>query len=283
MKKISACPGWLELSEDRRSFIFLPDRANILKKIFELSIGGLGSYAIANVLNQQKVPPFGPSPTWDHTTIDSMLRNRATLGEHQPRSWAGGNKKGVPIGQPIAGYYPPVVDAATFEAAQIARKRNLASGRGRKGKNFTNIFKGLTTCFYCSSPVKFHSNGQAKSLICERVIDGNGCVRAGWSYENFESSILHFLIHPSLVELVHGDSHTAILELKRRVRSGTDRFGDRFEIASLLKRTVLELRVASAGLAPMPTLQDALIRRDSRERRFEICLQNGPTYVGDPV
>jgi hypothetical protein len=60
MKKISACPSWLNLSEDRRSFIFLPDRAEVVKKIFELSIGGLGSYAIANVLNKQKVPPFGP-------------------------------------------------------------------------------------------------------------------------------------------------------------------------------------------------------------------------------
>jgi Recombinase len=283
MKKISACPSWLNLSEDRRSFIFLPDRAEVVKKIFELSIGGLGSYAIANVLNKQKVPPFGPSPTWDHTTIDGMLRNRATVGEHQPKNWAGGSKKGVPVGQPIARYYPPVVDAATFEAAQIARKRNLVSGRGRKGENFTNIFKGLTTCFYCSSPVKFHSNGQAKSLICERVINGNGCVRAGWSYGNFERSILHFLIHPSLIECVHGDSRSTILELVRKMRSGTDQFDERFEIASLLKRAVSELRLASAGLTPTPTLPDALIRRDSPERRFEIRLRNGPSYVGDPI
>ena len=62
-----------------------------------------------------------------------------------------------------------------------------------------------------------------------------------------------------------------------------DQFDERFEIASLLKHAVLELRLASAGLTPMPTLPDALIQRDNLERRFEIRLRDGPTYVGDPI
>src|SRR5581483_1538043 len=106
MKRISACPGWLDLSGDRRSFVFVPEKAQVVREIFELSIGGLGSYAIADRLNRKGVPPFGPSPTWDHTTIDGMLRSRATVGEYQPKSWAGGTKKGVPVGAPIANYYP---------------------------------------------------------------------------------------------------------------------------------------------------------------------------------
>jgi hypothetical protein len=44
------------------------------------------------------------------------------------------------------GYYPAVVDVPTFQAAQVARQRNLAIGRGRKGHDITNIFTGLTTC-----------------------------------------------------------------------------------------------------------------------------------------
>jgi len=86
----------------------------------------MGSYAIANYLDEQKVPTFTQSPNWDHTTIDYMLRNRATYGEYQPKSFAGGNKKGIPSGPPISNYYPAVVDKATFDAAQIARQQNLA-------------------------------------------------------------------------------------------------------------------------------------------------------------
>lgn len=234
MKKISACPGWLNLSEDRHSFIFVPDKAEIVRKISELSIGGLGSYSIANHLNRQNLPAFGPSPKWDHTTIDSMLRNRATVGEYQPKSWAGGRKKGIPVGDPVPGYYPAVIDEATFQAAQIARQRNLATGRGRKGLNITNIFTGLTTCAYCASPVKFHSTGNSKSLICAQVLCGTGCIRAAWSYRNFERSVLHFLTHPTLIESLKDEKRkTRLVELVRHVEnlstvdSYDARFGDR--------------------------------------------------------
>jgi len=285
MKKISACPGWLKLSEDRCSFIFLPDRAEIVRKIFELSIGGLGSYSIANHLDRQGVPAFGPSTSWDHTTIDSMLRNRATVGEHQPKSYAGGSKKGVPVGAPILGYYPAVVDEATFQAAQLARRRNLAIGRGRKGHNITNIFTGLTTCAYCASPVKFHSNGNSKSLICTQVLNGTGCIRAAWSYRNFESSVLHFLTHPALVEGLKDERRRIMVELVGHTRqlSGVDTYDARFGIASILKHALSELKVASAGSDPTPTLPDALIRRDNPDRFFEIKLWNGPLYVGIPI
>jgi len=61
-KKISACPGWLGLSEDRLEFVYLDDRAAIVRKIFELSIGGFGSYAIAKHLNDLNLPAFPPHP-----------------------------------------------------------------------------------------------------------------------------------------------------------------------------------------------------------------------------
>ena len=282
MKKISACPSWLDLSEDRRSFIFVPSKAEIMGKIFELSIGGLGSYTIANHLNRQNVPAFGPSTTWDHTTIDNMLRSRATLGEHQPKSYAGGSKKGIPVGAPIPGYYPAVIDEATFQAAQEARRRNLVAGRGRKGNNIANVFTGLTTCLYCDSPVKFHSNSESKSLICSQVLNGTGCIRVAWSYKNFESSVLYFLAHPALMESLSYDRRKMILELVGHIRrlSGAQTYDDRFAIASILKRVVSKLKLASAGSDPAPTLPEALVRRDNPDRFFEVQLWDGPSYVG---
>jgi hypothetical protein len=40
IKKLMGCPAWLGLSEDRASFVFIPDRAKIVQRIFELSIAG---------------------------------------------------------------------------------------------------------------------------------------------------------------------------------------------------------------------------------------------------
>ncbi len=93
--RLTACPAWLDLSEDRTSFVFLPDRAEIVKQIFEMSIAGLGGYTIANQLNAKKVPAFGPSPKWDQSTIHNMLTNKATIGEHQPKRYE--NKKEIPV------------------------------------------------------------------------------------------------------------------------------------------------------------------------------------------
>ena len=191
IKKIKNAPSWLGLTADRTAFVYLPDRAEIVRQIFELSIGGLGGYTIAKLLNSKNVPPFGTSKKWDQSTIHNMLSSRATIGEYQRKQTRDG--KEYPIGDPVPGYYPAVIDQSTFEAAQQARRRNLLTGRGRKGQFITNLFAGLPTCFYCGSPVKFHSNGPAKSLICMAVLEGRGCYRFGWSYGDFENSFFEFL------------------------------------------------------------------------------------------
>ncbi|WP_349627540.1 recombinase family protein [Bradyrhizobium sp. MOS003] len=73
------------------------------------------------------------SETWSKkrtvvTAIDSMLRNRATYGEYQPKSFAAGHKRGIPSGPPISNYYPAAIDKATFDAAQVARQHCRTAG-----------------------------------------------------------------------------------------------------------------------------------------------------------
>lgn len=134
-KKIMNTPGWLALNADRSAFIYLPDRAEVVREIFDLSIKGLGGYSIAKLLNSRNVPAFGTSGRWDQSTIHNMLTSRATIGEFQKKQIIEG--KEYPFGEPISGYYPPVIDEETFEAAQVARRSNLSSGRGRKGRFIT--------------------------------------------------------------------------------------------------------------------------------------------------
>jgi hypothetical protein len=95
-----------------------------------------------------------------------MLRNRATIGEHQPKRIRNGKR--VPDGDPIPGFYPAAIDESLFDAAQEARQNNLASGRGRKGKPLTNLFRGIPTCAYCASRVLFKSKSNIKPYLLER-------------------------------------------------------------------------------------------------------------------
>lgn len=284
-RKISACPSWLGLSEDKRSFVYLEDRAAVIKKIFELSIGGFGSYAIAKHLNTQRVPPFPPSKKWDHTTIDSMLRNRATIGEHQPKSYVGNNKKGLPVGRPIANYYPAVITEEVFKSAQSARQNNLAVRRGRQGEEITNLFTGLTRCEYCRRQVQFSSHNERKSLVCESVQKNEGCFRVGWSYKNFEQSVLLFLCHPALRDFVSEEKRPLFDELVALITAEmhVNRANARFEIVKILRSAVQELTLACAGNSPKPSLAGALIRRNLPNRYFRIRLWEGPLFRGFPI
>jgi Recombinase len=282
-KKISACPGWLKLSEDRTSFILSPDRAEIVRRIFDASIAGLGGYTIAKQLNAKKVPPFGPSPKWDQSTINNMLRNRATIGEHQPKRYR--SRKEFPEGDPIPDYYPVVIEESLFQAAQIARQKNLASGRGRKGRLVTNLFAGLTTCAYCAGPVRFHSNGNAKSLICSKVIHRLGCYRMAWSYRDFENSFFDFIKTQESKPALDRDEHEVLAKLGVLIRAikDPDVYDTRMGIAITLKATVSELKIASAGVAPIVGRPDARIRRDGPERYFEVKFRGGSAHRGFPL
>jgi Recombinase len=282
-KKLMGCPGWLELSEDRTSFIFMPDRAEIVRKIFELSIAGLGGYTIARQLNAKTVPAFGPSPKWDQSTIHNLLRNRATIGEHQPRRIRNGKR--VPEGDPIPNFYPAVIEESLFLAAQVARQKNLATGRGRKGRFVTNLFASIPTCAYCSSPIKFHSNGKAKSLICSKVINRRGCYRMGWSYRNFENSFLEFALKKHTDPMIKQQERDTLADLVGHIQglSGPDVYDARMGIAIALKKAVSELKVASAGLNPKAGKPDARIRRDGPGRYFEITFRGGSAHIVFPA
>jgi DNA-binding CsgD family transcriptional regulator len=274
-KKLMGCPAWLGLSGDRTSFVFMPERAKIVRRIFELSIAGYGGYTIARILNEKKVPVFGRSPKWDQSTIHNMLRNRATIGERQPGKYR--NKNEIPI----SNFYPPVIEESVFNAAQEARQRNLASGRGRKGRLITNLFSRLPTCSYCGSRMKFHSKGQAKSLVCQAVLEGTGCYRFGWSYSNFESSFFDFL-----------DKNEPDLKLSeelQRLRKGIQTLSSpeiydaRAEISQILKTIVVKLTIASAGASPQSSQPDARIRRDHPKRYFSAVFSDRSLRTGYPL
>jgi Recombinase len=282
-RKLTACPAWLKLSDDRTSFISLPDRAKIVRQIFEASIAGLGGYTIAKLLNAKNVPVFGPSPKWDQSTIHNMLRNRATIGEHQPKQYR--NRREYPVGDPIPKYYPAAIEESLFQAAQHARRKNLASGRGRKGRFITNLFAGIPTCFYCGSPVRFHSNGKAKSLICAMVLEGRGCYRMAWSYRNFENSFFDFVARRALDPTTGEKDREMLTKLANHIRalSGPDVYDARMNIAIDIKRFVSSLKLACAGVSPVAAKPNARIRRDGPGRYFELMLQEGSAHIGQPL
>jgi DNA invertase Pin-like site-specific DNA recombinase len=150
-------PAWVE--DAGGALRLIPERAKVVRKIFEMSAAGYGMATIVKKLTAEKVPAFGgrveverddgttatrKAPgdcygcgEWRTSYVRSILGDRRALGEFQPRD--AGEK---PKGEPIPGYYPPAVTPEQFYAARAA-VTGRTNKQGRIGSNVANLFGGL--------------------------------------------------------------------------------------------------------------------------------------------
>nr|WP_280940297.1 recombinase family protein [Mesorhizobium sp. L2C084A000] len=204
-KKLTGlCPAWLELSDDRKSFRVIDDRAQIVRRIFEDSASGQGSFVITRRLNDVGIPAFGRSNGWVQSYVTKILQTRAVLGEFQPHTKQNGKR--IPFGDPIPGYYPQIVDEELFLRAQFARGKRRIEGGGRKGEALRNLFTHLAKCGYCGAPMHFLNKGFGPGggtyLKCSQALRGLDCVSTPWRYQDFERSFFLYVKEIDLGEIL---------------------------------------------------------------------------------
>lgn len=127
------CPWWLELKEG--SYLPIPDRVEVVRRIFRLRGQGHGYHTVCHKLNASDGPRPSFSKLWSVPTLQHYVKSRTVLGEFQPCKIVEGRKEKV--GEPIPGYYPAVVTEDEYHRAQ---------GKGEKGRTpklGLNLFVGL--------------------------------------------------------------------------------------------------------------------------------------------
>ncbi|TIO06909.1 MAG: recombinase family protein [Mesorhizobium sp.] len=163
------CPGWLTLRPDRSAYDLIDDRADTVRRVFDLTLAGRGQNAIAETFNREGVPMFGRGKMWHRTYIAKMLSDRSTIGTHTPHTVEviDGKKVRTPT-VPVEGYFPPVIDRETFD-----RVSSLSNGRPaqrhREG-SLANILGGLARCPQCDATMTRVNKGTKKGgkpyLVC---------------------------------------------------------------------------------------------------------------------
>lgn len=208
IKLTKRCPGWLKLSEDRRSFDVIEDRARIVRRIFEETVSGIGVYTIARRLNAAGVPCFGKSKGWQLSSLHKIINSRAAIGEFQPSRLVNGQRE--PDGKPISNYFPAIVESDLFHAAHHARAERREAGGGRTGKRVSNLFSKIAVCRECDGPMHFESKGSGPRggtyLVCDNARRNLGCISVRWRYNDFEASFLAFVAELDLGSLLKTDS-----------------------------------------------------------------------------
>ncbi|MBD8546011.1 recombinase family protein [Sphingomonas sp. CFBP 8760] len=191
-------PGWLAVEGSPPTFVVIKDRAETVRRIFEWTAAGLGKHLIARNLNLEGVAPFGRADGWHASYIQKILSSLAVLGEFQPGTKPKGGTR-TTVGEPIAGYYPPIVDAdlRARALASMADRSRIGMGRGRR---LSNLFGGLAKC-ECGARMTFRAKGarvrangdvvREDYLVCDAYQRGRGCRNANhYNYEIVERCVL---------------------------------------------------------------------------------------------
>jgi DNA invertase Pin-like site-specific DNA recombinase len=204
-KLTSWCPAWLRLSDDRKEFRVIDERARVVRSIFQDCADGIGTHTITKRLNAKRVTPFGREQGgWHEAYVNRILRNRSVMGEFQPHRVVEGKR--VPDGDPIPSYFPRVIEDELFYRVQAARTERRTRKIGKKGHGVSNIFAGLLQCSYCRARMTFaHSSGRSY-LVCYSAKRGLGCSRTRWRYVEFETSFLSFVREVDLASIVEEGS-----------------------------------------------------------------------------
>lgn len=197
-KKLTGrCPAWLKLSEDKTKFDISPERADVIKRIFEMKLSGIGVHSIVKILNKEAnwLPPRS-SNGWRESYVQKILRMRAVIGEFQPKVTAKDSKNGytktIPEGDTIPNYFPQVISDDLFYSVQAQLQQNQKKG-GRNGA-ISNLFGHIAKCGYCGSSMQFINKGPSPKggtyLLCDKARVGAGCVRYLVRYPEFEDLML---------------------------------------------------------------------------------------------
>jgi DNA invertase Pin-like site-specific DNA recombinase len=256
------CPAWLK--PIRREvdgkistvgFDLLPGPAAAIRRVFELSIAGMGERALASRLNAEGVPGLTKDVGWHHSTVKQVLRSVAVIGTKQPGRMVNG--KSTPDGAALEGYYPPVVDEGTFFRAAASRRARNQRAAGRKGRTVSNLISGLARCGECGSALLFIDKGNKTPtpssvyLVCTAARRKFKCTNTTHHhYRPLEAAMLRALtlFDPSVLldkpptNVQRGaDLEAEIAEKAARLRRLAE-IGNLDEVEDIIRRLTSEVR-----------------------------------------
>ena len=283
-------PAWLRWSDDAGRYETIPDRADIVREIFERADRGEGIDGIARALNDRGEPTWSTkgrkSDHWRGSYMRKILTSTAPIGTFTPhtssRDPVTGARKDIPM-DPVPNLFPPVVDEELYWRVQ--RRLETTAPRGKNaGREPKSIVAGIIKCATCGGPITRISKGQAKGhyvyLLCSRAnMKAKGCKNLPVSYTSVVERLCECI--EGLVEDAPRGKNTA--EIDRQIedlKAAVD--GQELHVSNLadlaaeernsaaararLREAEAELREAEAQLRTLVAQRDTLTTASVKAR-----------------
>jgi len=220
----SRCPYWLKPSQGDQGFDLIPERVEVVKRIFQMSRDGVGTSTIVKTLNAENVPRFSDKTDgWQNSYIQKILTNPAVYGELQLALQRDGELTPLEV---VPNYYPPIMSKEDWMIVASARSSRRTRGGVSKGKHLSNLFSGLLRCGYCGGAMNMggysniRQNGvktEGKYIACSSARRGISCKFVQWDYRDFEPMVLRFCKEVDLAQVL-GVNRNAEVEINGAMR-----------------------------------------------------------------
>lgn len=227
-KLTKTCPSWLELKDEE--FHLIPERVELIQRMFEMSLNGSGYVLIAKQFNLERIPTFDSfgkkSNGWHQSYVVRTLKNPAVYGQFRPHVRIDGKKVAL---EPIENYYPAIISKEDFFTVQAA----ISSRKGKGGEvgQRVNIFANLLKCGKCdNSAVRINKSGKQASLdkyykwvvmVCNTGRRGvTDCGWHPWKLDDLEKAILSEIKELDLGLILDNKAKDqSLVVLKRNIQS----------------------------------------------------------------
>ncbi len=138
------------------------EKAEIVRRIFQMSEAGSGKRTIALRFNEEGVTPpkTGPNSYWTSQVISYILKNKTYAGyvrwgwRHADYEISKQKKMRGHEGIEVKGQHPAIVDEELFERVQVELKKRKNSYKG-KAQMSRGLLTGIAKCIRCGNGVTY--------------------------------------------------------------------------------------------------------------------------------
>lgn len=245
----------------KKEFEIIPTEAEVIRKIYQLYMEGMGYNRIARYLTDNAIPTPRKSEqmrreeegrecnrqvksTWSIATIQGILENDFYIGTLRQgkttRAKINGKdvKRDVSEQYVIENHHQPIIDYRTFATVrELKASRSTNHYRGQK--KYDNVYSGFLRCGDCGSPMFAMSRPDIADAYRCGAYHRNG--RKACSSHHIRVQTLDELLK-AYVRLVRDNSAGMIEELNRELEKEDERVGQTEVSAADLEKALAKLR-----------------------------------------
>ena len=263
-----------------KKLVIVPETAEVVRRIFRMTLCGNGVNTIAKVLNRDGVPsPSGRE--WTTGTLHDLIKNPAYIGDmlyqktYKDENFKQKKNKGQLDQYYDSGHHEPIISKEDFENAQYAvlqRAKEVGYSDNSENRRSSNqyCFRGILFCKNCGTVMHRQIQPGGVVWICHmHVLDRNRCrMKPQWDVD-LKAAFINCMnkLAWSQSSRTSGerllDNYEDMLE-RTRVSRNADRL---YEIESLLEETSLENRKLTTAIMRDGFLADHARMRTALEEK----------------